>query len=238
MHSRRQMAVIDNCVNCEARKERLFCDLSAELLQELNSLKFSSFYPKGAMLFMEGQSSRGVFVLCTGRVKLMSSSSDGKTLMRVAEAGEVLGLSATISGKPYEVTAEILESCQVNFIRGQDFLKFLQDHGDVCLRIAKLLSNDYQIANGQVRSLGLSGSAAEKLAKLILGWGDENGQETEQGIRIKLGLTHEEMGQMIGTSRETVTRLLGDFKGKNIIQLKGSTLIINDKAELESLIAA
>src|SRR5215831_7368995 len=129
MRSRYDLAVIENCVTCECKERRLFCDLPTDLLQELNTIKFSSVYPKGAMLFIEGQSPRGVFVLCSGRVKLISCSSDGKTLMRVAEAGEVIGLSATISGKPYEVTAEVLESCQVNFIRAQDFLHFLEDHG-------------------------------------------------------------------------------------------------------------
>jgi CRP/FNR family cyclic AMP-dependent transcriptional regulator len=230
------LQVMENCIECNLHGKKFFCDLPQEVLQELNSIKFSNIYSKGAMLFVEGQSARGVFVLCSGRVKLISTSSDGHTMMRAVGAGEVLGLSATISNKPYEVTAEVLEPCQANFIRAQDFMRFLHDHVDVCMRAAQHLSNDYQTANEQVRSLGLSGSTTEKLARLMLLWCEESGKETEQGIRIKLGLTHEEMAQMIGASRETVTRLLGELRHKDIIQLKGSTLIISNKGGLQALV--
>jgi CRP/FNR family transcriptional regulator len=202
----------------------------------LESIKYSSLYPKGAMLFVEGQSPRGVFVLCTGRVKLSTCSSDGKTLMRIAEPGDVIGLSAAVSGKPYELSAETLNSCQVNFIRRDDFLRFLRTHGEVCLRVSQHLSNDYHTAYEQVRSLALSHSAAEKLARLLLNWCDEDGKPTDQGIRLKLTLTHEEMAQMIGASRETVTRLLGEFRTKQVIHLKGSNLLIRNKGALQAMV--
>ncbi|MGA2459754.1 MAG: cyclic nucleotide-binding domain-containing protein, partial [Terriglobales bacterium] len=80
------------------------------------------------MLFVEGQLPRGVFVLCKGSVKLAISSPSGRTVMvKLAEPGEVLGLSATLSGKPYEVTAETIDPCQVNFVKRDDFLRFLKD---------------------------------------------------------------------------------------------------------------
>jgi len=158
-------------------------------------------------------------------------------MIRIAGPGEVIGLSAVISSKPYEATAEILDSGQVSFIRADDFLRYLRNHADVCLRIAQHLSNDFQAVNGQVRSLGLSNSAAEKLARLTLGWCDENGKETEQGIRLKLSFTHEEIAQMIGATRETVTRLLGDFRHTEVIHLKGSNLVIRNRVALEAMVS-
>jgi len=236
MRSTYGLSVIDNCMVCTLREGRLFCDLSHDDLQALDAIKFSSVFPRGAMLFVEGQAARGVYVLCTGRVKLMTTSSEGKTMIRIAGPGEVIGLSATISGKPYESTAEVLESCQVNFIRAEEFMRFLKQHPEVCLRIAQHLSNDYQTANAQVRSLGLSGSASEKLARVLLDWCDQVGKVTDQGIRLKLGLTHEEIGQIIGAARETVTRLLGGFRHSEVIQLKGSTLVIRDRAGLQAMV--
>jgi CRP/FNR family cyclic AMP-dependent transcriptional regulator len=238
MRSLNGLSVIDNCLSCKLREGRLFCDLPLEQVQELETLKFSSLYPRGAMLFVEGQTPRGVFVLCNTRVKLMTCSADGKTMIRIAGPGEVIGLSSVISGKPYEATAEILDSGQVSFIRADDFLRYLRQHADVCLRIAQHLSNDYQAVNGQVRSLGLSTSAAEKLARLILGWCDETGKETEQGMRLKLSFTHEEIAQMIGASRETVTRLLGDFRQTEVIHLKGSNLVVRNRVALEAMVSA
>lgn len=238
MRSPYGLEIIESCFHCKHRTERLFCDLPDNVLQDFDALKYANVFPKGAMLFVEGQSPRGIFVLCSGRTKLSTCSSDGKALiMQIAEPGDVLGLSATISGKPYEVSAETLEHCQVNFVKRDEFLKFLARHGEACLKIAEHLSNNYHTAYEQIRSLGLSHSAGEKLAKLILEW-CEKGEETKQGIRLKLTLTHEEIAQMIGTSRETVTRLIGEFKGKQLIHLKGSNLVIRDRSALEKLVTS
>ena len=173
-------------------------------------------------------------MICKGSAKLSTCSSDGRTLItRIAEAGEVLGASATISGKPYEVTAETLSPCQIAFVKDKQFLQLLEQNPEVCLRLAQHLSNSYYEAHEQSRSLGLSHTAAEKLARLLLSWCAETGTETETGIRIKNTLTHEEIGQLIGTSRETVTRLFSTLKSEGIIELRGSTLLIRDKAALE-----
>jgi CRP/FNR family transcriptional regulator len=176
-------------------------------------------------------------MLCSGKVKLTTCSSDGKAIItRVAEGGEVLGLSAAVSGRAYMATAETLIPCQVNFIRRDDFLRFLKENGTACLRVSEHLSNNYHNAFEQVRSLGLSHTASEKLAKLMLEWCAKHGKESEKGVTLKLTLTHEEIAQMIGASRETVTRLLTDFKNRQIVQIKGSTLIIVDKPALTAMV--
>jgi CRP/FNR family transcriptional regulator len=176
-------------------------------------------------------------MLCSGRVKLTTCSGEGKALItQIADPGDLLGLSATISGKPYEVTAETLAPCQVNFIRREDFLRFLTKHGLVCLRAAEYLSQTYHATHEHVRSLGLSHSASEKMAKLLLEWCERNGKLSDKGIQLKLTLTHEEIAQIIGASRETVTRLFGEFKGKQFIYVKGSTLIVRNKPALEALV--
>ena len=239
MHSPYGLDASDSCVDCAFRSHSHFCDFDPELLKSFETLKYATVFPKGAVLFVEGQSPRGVFMLCTGSVKLTTCSSDGKAIItRIAEGGEVLGLSAAVSGNPYLATAETLVPCQVNFIRREDFLRFLKDNGSACLRVSEHLSNNYHNAFEQVRSLGLSHTASEKLAKLILEFAAKNSRESEKGICLKLTLTHEEIAQMIGASRETVTRLLGDFKNKQMIQIKGSTLIIRDKAALAAMVSS
>jgi CRP/FNR family transcriptional regulator, cyclic AMP receptor protein len=231
------LEIVESCLTCKLRADKIFCNLPAHTVQALEAIKYTTAYPKGAVLFVEGQAARGVFILCRGRVKLSICSSDGKTLiLKIAEAGEVLGLSASVSGKPYELTAETLDPCQVNFVKREDFLRFLREHNDVCLRVAEQLSEKYNTACHEIRSLGLSHSAAEKLAKLLLEWSMKNGG-SRQPERMKLTLTHEEIAQMIGTSRETVTRLFADFKKRQLIQLKGSTLVIRNRAALENLVS-
>lgn len=228
--------IIESCLSCKMKTDRLFCDLPASALQSFEAIKYATAYPKGAVLFVEGQAPRGIFVLCKGRVKLSICSTDGKTLiLKIAESGEVLGLSATISGKPYELTAETVDPCQINFVKREDFLRFLREHSEACLRVAEQLSEKYNTACREIRSLGLSHSAAEKLARLLLDWSARNGEANKQEPRVKLALTHEEIAQMIGTSRETVTRLFAELKKRQIVQAKGSTLVIRNKAALKSL---
>ena len=228
--------IIENCLTCKMRADHIFCDLPPAALQSFENIKYATAYPKGAVLFVEGQSPRGIFVLCKGRVKLSICSTDGKTLiLKIAEPGEVLGLSASVSGKPYELTAETVDPCQVNFVKREDFLRFLRENADACLRVAEQLSEKYNSACREIRALGLSHSAAEKLAKLLLEWSAKNGEAAKAEPRVKLALTHEEIAQMIGTSRETVTRLFADLKKRQIVQAKGSTLLIRNKAALKAM---
>src|SRR5256885_9336162 len=228
--------ILDNCLACPVREEHLFCNLSPLALQQLNEIKSTAVYPKGAVLFIEGKQPRGVFVLCNGKVKLSTSSSEGKTVItKISEAGDVLGLNATISDHPYEVTAEMIEPGQANFIPREDLLRFLREHGEVALRVAQQLSSNYYTAYEGIRTLGLTSSPAEKFAKLLLSWYPEKGQANGQ-TQIKLTLTHEEIAEMIGTTRETVSRLFSDFKKKQLLQLKGSTLIVRNKPALEKMV--
>jgi CRP/FNR family transcriptional regulator, cyclic AMP receptor protein len=212
------------------------CDLSEGPLPDCDAVSLTGFYPRGSRLFGEGQHPQGVFILCSGRAKLLIDSSSGRSLMRIAEQGEILGLSATLSGHPYESSAEMLDAGQVNFIRRDHFLNFLNDQPEASLRVARHLSNVYMIVHEQMRALTLSDSVAEKLAKLLLYWCNKNGRRTEDGLHLKLSLTHGEIAQMIGVSRETVSRLLGELRNSGVIQLKGSSLFIKDRAALERLV--
>ncbi len=227
-----------SCENCRLRSEGFFCQFSKRVLQVFDSIKYITAYPGGAVLFVEEEPPRGVFVLCQGRVKLSMSSSEGKTVtLRTAQPGEVLGLHAVVSGKPYEATAETLGPCQVNFVRREDFLQFLREHPEASIHAARELSSSYRSACEQIRSLALTHSASGKLAKFLL---DSSGNEHEkqQGIRVRLTMTHEEIGQIIGMTRETVTRTLGEFKNKHFVVQNGSLLRIQNRAALEHFVAA
>ncbi|MEO6120312.1 MAG: Crp/Fnr family transcriptional regulator [Terriglobales bacterium] len=228
--------IIESCLTCKFREDRLFCQLGPDALKKLSAIKSMAMYPKGALLFIEGQLPRGVFILCQGKAKLSTSSRNGKTIiLKMAEAGEVLGLSATVSGRPYEVSVEMMEPAQANFIARDQFLAFLQDHGEVALRVAQQLSENYHSAYEEIRTLGLTASASEKLAKLILQWsGDAGNRKTP--LKLQVTTTHEEIAEMIGTSRETVSRVFSDFKKKQLLEVKGASLTIRDKAGLERLI--
>jgi len=236
MHSPYGLEIVERCTGCQSYEPRAFCKLPDSSLRALEAVKYSTVYPRGALLFVEGQPGRGVHILCSGRVKLSATARDARVIItRIARAGEILGLCATLSGAPYEVTAETLEPSQVNFVRAADFMRFLATNAEASLRAAEQLGRDYGAALEQVRLLGLSHSAAAKLARFLLEVGgspNSNGGRTDH---LRLALTHEEIGQLIGTSRETVTRIFSEFKHENLIQVKGAVLQLNNRPALEAL---
>ena len=153
-----------SCFKCELRPDRVFCDLPSDALLAFDSIKEVAQVARGEILFHEGRLPRGIFVLCEGRVKLSVCSEHGKRLMlRVAGPGEVLGLSATMSGKPYELTAEVMDNVQVAFIKRKDLLKFLRDHREACLQVVHLLSQDLHTAFDRVRTVGLTRTRRPRL---------------------------------------------------------------------------
>jgi CRP/FNR family transcriptional regulator, cyclic AMP receptor protein len=240
MRSPYGLNILDDCLTCPVREEHIFCNLPLAAVKRLNEIKSSAVYPKAAMLFIEGQQPRGVFVLCAGKVKLSTSSQDGKTIItKISDAGDVLGLNATISNRPYEVTAEMMEPGQANFISRDALLQFLKEYGEVALRVAEQLSRNYYTAYEEIRTLGLSNSPAEKFAKLLLSWTSNPPDKDKNGMQqVNLTLTHEEIAEMIGTTRETVSRLFSDFKKKGLLQVKGARLTIRNGPALQKIVRA
>ena len=230
--------ISENCQACKPDRPNCFCRMSQKAVKDFQAVKADSVYPEGAILFIENQDPRGVFVLCEGEVKLTISSSDGKTLiLRIAKPGEVLGLTSVLSNRPYEVTAETLHPCQIGFIRRDDFLRFLALHPETYPNVVKQLSANYHYACEQLRTVGLSASAPAKLAKLLLDWSASH-DTARAATSVKLPLTHEEIAEFIGSSRETVTRTLSEFRHRHLVAVKGSTVTIPSRAALESVVGA
>lgn len=229
------LPIVEDCVRCPLRKDNWFCQLSSDLLKSFSASSHLAAYPGGAILFIEGQLPRGAFVLCSGKVKLSTTSKEGKVLiLKMVEPGEVMGLSAVISGEAYEITAETLEPSLVNFVDGDGLLRLMERSGELGLRSAQAVSREFQYAYREIHELVLARSSSGKLARLLLSW--MTGVEREnREFRIQTPVTHEEMAQRIGASRETVTRLLSELRKKDLIRLDGATLVIRNRTALEAM---
>ena len=221
-----------------AAADKTFCDLPPAVVDAVEQSALTTSYPTGALLFAEEEAPRGVFIVRRGRVKLSICGSDGRTLiLRIVEPGCPLGVASVVSGRPYEASAETQEPSEISFLRQNDLLRLMRLHGEFALWVTQHISGDYAATCREIRDLMLSDSASEKLARLLVGWLDQN-TEARNPSQMKLALTHEEIGQMIGTSRETVSRLFAGFKKQQLIQQNGCTLVIPNRVALESLITA
>ncbi len=231
------LATADSCAACKMRQDNFFCRLSERALREWEKIKHVTSYPEGALLFMEGEPARGVHILCQGRVKLLTTNSEGKTfILKIAQPGQVFGLNSIVAGRPHEVTVETMQPSQFAYVGREEFLRFIKENGEACLRAVQQLGQECHSAYEVIRSLGLANSVSEKLAKFLVGWSAE-GRENDGVVRVKLALTHEELAQLIGCSRESVTRTLSDFKRQKLVELNGSTLLVWNKAGLETVAA-
>jgi len=229
------LEIIESCVGCKASREGFFCRFSPAVLRPVDEVSHHTIMPGGAVLFVEGQTARGIFVLCSGIVKMSTTSKDGKVLiLKQARAGEVLGLSATISGTSYEMTAETATPSQLNFISRQNLMTLLQNESEMGAHAALSLSREFQGAYRDIHDLLLARSSSGKLARLLLSCAP-TGLQGSRELHLRSVMTHEEMAQRIGSSRETVTRLLSDLKKRRLIRLDGATLVIRNRTGLEAL---
>jgi len=228
------IATTSSCKGQTQRPEQVFDKLSADVANDLLSVAHTVCYPSNVLLFSELDQAQMIFVVLEGEVKLSMNSRDGRRLiLHIAKKGEIVGLASALSGKPQEMTAETLYPARLALLNRVDFLAFLLRHPEAYQSLVEELSQQFTQACGQLRNLGLSSSAPEKLARLLLDW-SENGQTNESGTRFHFSFTHQEIGEFIGATRETVTRTLSEFKTHHLIAFHGSTLTIPNRIALES----
>lgn len=236
MRTANGLEVQENCLTCRWRRDGWFCGLSPAGLRRLQRVALSRAQNAGAVLYVEGEAADGIFVLCNGRAKLSISSRRGSVvILKVAEAGEALGLEAVLAHRPHEETAELLDSCQVKFIPKHDLRAFLAEHPEAALRAAYQLNVNCRSAREQIRHIGFSVSGSEKLTRLLVTWASTGKINQQQETVVQVPFTHEEIAQMIGSTRETITRVLNHWKREKIIEVSGKTFIVKNMEELERL---
>jgi len=202
----------------------------------IDRISRTRIYPRGAVVFREGNEAHGVYLLSSGRAKVSICSADGKKLiLRIAKGGDILGLYAGLTGRSFEATAEMLEGGRVDFISRNDLLKLLANQNGSNLYLLEVVSRQFSELVEHTRIIALSESALEKLARLIIRWSHDFGVRTADGIQLRVLLTQEEIAQIIGASRETVTRLFSALKRDGIIHVKRDLMWIRDGAALASL---
>jgi CRP/FNR family transcriptional regulator len=208
------------------------------LIKQLEAEGFTCSLPARSILFMEGDVPRGAYLISQGHIKLTVSSREGRVLIiRIIDPGEILGLHNCISGAPYEMTAQTLQASRVCFVKREDLLRLVRGNAEACMAAAQRLSQTCHDAYHQVGSIKFSHSASEKLARFLLALSADSDTEPDSSdsTKVEMDLTHDEIAQAIGASRETVTRALASFRKKQLANLTRSMLLVKNRAELEKI---
>jgi len=228
-----------NCLVCAVplaqSGSHCFCKLPTAALTTLQTIGSHQRLAAGAVLLREGFSANHVYVICEGTIKLSASSLDGKLLLlRIAGPGDVLGLSATLNGSPYEATAEALEPSEVKAVRRSEFLSFIESSREASHNTTMAIAWKYDGLLHSARRLALSTTATGRVASTLLDWARLKNAISDGPLSFQMPLTHEELGSMAGLSRETVTRILSKFRKEGLLRLEGKTMTLLRPNTLES----
>jgi CRP/FNR family transcriptional regulator len=214
----------------------LFSNLSEPSIRVINEIAQVGRRPKGAIIFFEGDTADGVYILYEGRANVITVDSEGKTLiLKVALPGDVLGLNSILAGIFEAATVQTAQPCRFAFIAREDFVKLIKEHSDACFFFAQRLGRDCHSAYDVIRAMARP--VLGRLAWFLITC-CENARAEKGVVRTNFVLTHEAIAQRIGCSRETVTRTLGELKRKQVVELVGTSLVVHDRTALESLSAS
>jgi CRP/FNR family cyclic AMP-dependent transcriptional regulator len=216
-----------------SRSGEFFKGLSVEAIDDFESLAAHFCCPPATVLIKEDQDPLSVMFVFDGEVNLRMASYNGKRfILGIAGPGEILGLTSAISGIPSRIGAETRRLCSIALLKRQDFLDFILRRPTACQNVMRELSQQHNRTCERLRIVGLTSSAPARLAQLLLEW-CASGLQTVSGTEIRFLLTHEEIGECIGASRETVTRTLTDFRHRSLVKLDGSMLTVPSRIALE-----
>jgi len=223
------------CLECPSHCG--FCNLPSDVLADLGMSKREIHPAGGTTLYRQGEKSAGLFILCQGRVKLSKISSQGKTaILGICGPGGLLGASEVLANCPYTATAQVQEESVLAYVPSERFLRMMARHAIIGLRTSEHLSAECLRAFRDLSVLRIPSSALQKLTRLLLRLASPN--EDKRVQEIPMMYTHAELAQLIGTSRETVTRLLNKLEGEEVIRVRGGVGQVLDRNKLWAIASA
>jgi CRP/FNR family transcriptional regulator, cyclic AMP receptor protein len=226
------------CAACANRRPGWFCSLGSAVLADLEIVTNAISLPAQANLFSQGEEARCLYLICSGYLKLTAGQQrDRQMIVRVAGPGSLLGLYAVLAHGVYEISAESLTDVQLRPVEREQFHRFLRNHKEAQLRALQCICQEYRFALQDACRLALAETVAARLARLMLELAFQIGEHMDgNSYQFPLLLTHEELASMAGTTRETVTRTLGQFRKDGLISIEDAQVTIHSPEQLMTMI--
>lgn len=215
----------------------LFSALNEAELQEMDRITRMQEVKKRQPIYLPGDPSNTVYLLKKGRVKISSTAPSGKEVtFDILEAGEIFGELEMLQDSPRETQAEALDDALICAIRREDFNRYLREHQDLNAKLTKLIGLRLRKIQSRVEDLVFRDVPA-RLAHLLLELKKTDGVPEGTGTRLRVKLTHQEIANLIGCSRETVSATLGQFRERRLIRIDGRSITILDSYSLHRLVS-
>lgn len=230
--------LIESCLRCGHRADGLFCKLPNSALHKILEAREARVCPKGALVCRQGGAANGVFVLCTGKAQASTTTPEGRTVV-VGEVspGEIIGVSAVLSGTPYKTTVEITEQCQLNYLAREEFLEMVQNDPDIGSHVVLQILHDSGAAVPELSLRTAAGTVSEKLGRLLAQWAKNplhvlRRRRNETPVRVRA--TAKEIAHIVGATEEEVDAALRDFQKKKWLRIEGTTWMVGEKLTKEA----
>lgn len=214
------------CKTCAIHDKSVFCDLSAKHFNEIDGAKTSNVYEPHQVIFYEGNQPYGLYCVSSGKVKVYKTGIDGhQQIVRIASPGDLLGYRCLLADEPYAASAETIEKAKICFIDKKTFLHIMETHPTTAMHVMRILSQDLRYAETQMLNFSHK-NVRERLAELLLIFRARYGREIKQGVHLDISLSREELAELIGTTQESVIRLISEFKQENYILVNGREITL------------
>jgi CRP/FNR family transcriptional regulator, cyclic AMP receptor protein len=215
------------------KKIPLFSSLKDDELEAIARVTVLKNCPKDTMLLIAEEEGDSLFIIRDGKVKVTSFSESGKeVIFSILSDGDFFGDMSLLDGKPRSASVVTIEESSVYILRRADFHDIIEKHPGIALKLLTELTSRLRKADTRIESLALL-NVSGRVAGILLQLADESGKKSPEGIVIHSRPTHQDLANMVGTTRETVTRILKQMESRNYIVLSGKKVIILDPDRLK-----
>jgi len=213
------------------RNVPIFAELTESDLEVLSRLATRRRYPKDGVVFFENEEGSSFFMIVHGRIKVTILGDDGREIiLTVLGAGDFFGEMALLDNEPRSATAIAVEDCELLCLNRADFQSVVSANPRVMQALIKVLTTRLRKANHQISTLALL-DVYGRVARVILEMAREDGRRLKDGSIAFRRATHQEIANRIGTTRETVTRMLKDLQRQDLISVDGREIILKPDFE-------
>lgn len=205
------------CAQCNKRGDGVFCTLPENTLSHLDASKSAHQYETGQTLFHQGNDAYGLYYIQAGKIKIYETDNEGnQQIIKISGEGDMVGYDALLSNTPHPNTAEVIEASKVCFIPKSTFLQLISEHAPTHFKITQQIARELSEAQHRLTQMAHK-NVRERFAEVLLRLGEKHGLKTAQGTIIQLHLSRQTLAEFIGSSQESVIRLVTEFKRDELI---------------------
>jgi CRP/FNR family transcriptional regulator, cyclic AMP receptor protein len=213
----------------------LFIELDEKELTHLAGISIARTYRKNANVFMEGDPRQAVFFIHKGIIKIYKIDSDGnEQIVTFLKEGEMFPHTGFFDSSPYPATSTVVEAAELFVIPIKDFEQLMLDMPTIAIKVMRVMSEKIREFQAKLQTF-VTQDVNRRIVSFLVRMADNQGVKFEDGVKIGIPMTHQEFANMVGTTRETVNRVMNNLKKDGIIEMNRQGIIIYDYARLREL---